>query len=1355
MTNFSVPNPRRSCSRICSMAVATVLLGCLVNLSEPTSVAQAAPNDTKTEKPASIADSDARKWANIDGSRYRENIRVTSRITYPDAGRVPQVSCDINSDGHSDMIFLDQEKHQIHLLYYIPYGSDQEETQRPIAQQPGAVHVELPAGGGQWQLSCVKRSQDERPVLAVANQNRVFVSELNKFENHQPFPIFATYTFDSEVKSLAPLTPGLDTPGILVATKNKAYLFDRIENGTRKTAEAAKSWDFDTTGAVSIFPLNNTLRENTTIGIGLPAQNRAYAISAQADSGRADTAGTVIQGNAGNFGTSMVAIGDVNGDDLDDYAIGAPTANNGAGAVAIVYGSRETTGRINVEVSSVSPNPVSRDGKAAGTLVRQANRGRIGTSLAYVPPVDVDNPGALVISRPDAEEHPGAVIVSEKALRQNWNTGGGLDSIPSSQAAVLASEENTSGDGGFYVGTVPAADTDTDLVGVYTADTKGKVDVWTVDMRRQNGTTPAINPLYPQPPAPSATPAYQPVDEADQKSWLGEFTAGLGGTVAKGSCDVTGDGKPDLITGGATRSEYKFDPYYEDSTPTHGWVFNVTGQVQVIPGGTPGGSVAGNDKIISILGPRKTQDPATDAAVGFSVACLGDVNGDGIDDMATSSVTMGRIWVIYGGKDLAQTRLDDIDPSRGYTVNLPFETGSAGFQVTRVGDVDGDSHADLGFVVSNTPLAMGDTTQTYGSAFIVKGNSQGKTIDLSDLNAPNPDVIWRVDTPRGHTLSAFTPVGDVNADGIVDYVLADFNSFSAKGTVPGAAWVVYGNQTRGNVNLQGSFAGYGLVMSAEASYRLGAGNSIASAGDVNGDGIGDFVIGFDGGTINHQTEGGVALVLGTKGAIRTRSIDPAPGKTDKNIRLLTGASRESGFGWAVDAIPVSPANPTGLLAVGAGGQGRNGAAYVLRLTDVPAGVTPVSALGNRVFVIASTGERSRFGRAVAFVGNYLGEPTLAIGGDGVIDNAATGEEGYAHSAHILAIATRKITDRFASGDIDAGAAIPSSGWSSDGALSGGTGEGTPSRRGNGSAAGKPATSGLSVFDKQFTKPLVLTAGAVKRVAGANRVETSLQALSLVKNHETVVLTAGADFPDALVGGALAGALKAGLVLTTAKGGLEPSVLAALRAQGTKTVRIVGGVAALGGAKEDSLRTAGFQVIRIAGRDRYETARMVKEATRKALGLRPGAKEKLSCKATGVSFPDALACASAAALLGGTVDLVKPGQAVTPDATAERTVCAGGEACKTGGVGVSKLVGSDRYETAYKMAELAPAVRKVMVVNARNTAADSLVASALPASIGARLVFSDGTRVNVPAGTNSLQLVGDQAVLPDNLPVFAR
>ena len=289
---------------------------------------------------------------------------------------------------------------------------------------------------------------------------------------------------------------------------------------------------------------------------------------------------------------------------------------------------------------------------------------------------------------------------------------------------------------------------------------------------------------------------------------------------------------------------------------------------------------------------------------------------------------------------------------------------------------------------------------------------------------------------------------------------------------------------------------------------------------------------------------------------------------------------------------------------------------------------------------------------------------------------------------------------------------------------------------------------VNKFDKQFTKKVELPKSAVKRAAGADRVATSVAALSLAKNHEVVVLATGSNFPDALVGGALAGAYKAGVVLTTGAT-LEQSVLDSLKSYKTKTVHIVGGNGAVSLAKEAQLRAAGLEVVRHAGADRYATAQAVKAATLKALG----GKSAISCNATGSNFPDALACSSAASQMGGVVDLVKPGTAVAKDATA-KTVCAGGPACQAAGAGVDKVVGSDRYETAYKLAEMTPAKGSVLVSNGQSYA-DSLVAGALAGSLQADLVLAKPSRVNVPAGTKSAQLFGGTTVLPDSLSMYTK
>lgn len=181
-----------------------------------------------------------------------------------------------------------------------------------------------------------------------------------------------------------------------------------------------------------------------------------------------------------------------------------------------------------------------------------------------------------------------------------------------------------------------------------------------------------------------------------------------------------------------------------------------------------------------------------------------------------------------------------------------------------------------------------------------------------------------------------------------------------------------------------------------------------------------------------------------------------------------------------------------------------------------------------------------------------------------------------------------------------------------------------------------------------------------------------------------VLLAGAeDFADALVAVPYAAYIHAP-VLLTARGGLDPRVLAEIQrvlgdpARGTR-VTIVGGPAAVGAGVEEAVRAAGYDVERIAGSDRYETAARMAEQTGAGVVL----------ETTGLDFADAVAAGAAAAHLSGAV-LLTAGRAQT-GATASYLRSSGAVRYAVGGPAATAdptaipLVGADRYATAAKLA----------------------------------------------------------------------
>ncbi|MCG7302435.1 FG-GAP repeat protein [Winkia sp. UMB3158] len=911
------------------------------------------PAANAAEKPATGADSNLPKWSAVDGTRFNDVARRTDRVTYPDAGHVPAVGCDITGDDLADMIFTNPQKRKTYAVPYIPYGSDNDEVTRSIEEQNAVKTVSEEAEGYGLAAACLPDSTR----LAVAAKNKIFI-----------YSAGLKKAAEVEVAGIRAMASSGNR--LAVASGHKLYFYDATGERQGKPLDLGANIEVVVALSDGTFALGMS-----EVGKVQIVEPRSGAITMTA-TGDADA----------RFGAAITSTGDLNGDEDDDLAIGAPLANNETGAVALIT---DLNNDVKVDVTSTDDSPVTADGKSVGYLLRAPLRAHLGASLAWVD--GGDKPGALVVGKPVDEEHTGALVISAQALNKNYNNGLGIDGIGEKYKLWLAGGDEKD-DAGVEVGVMPRRGEDT-LNGIFTVNSTGKVDVWTIDLTHQGEPKKQkIDPPYPAPEPEKRESAVQSLDTPEKKIWKGEFSSGLGSSLVKGQCDVTGDGKADIIAGMPTRSEWKFDPFYLDSTSTHGWLPNVTGGVQIIPGGTKGKDVPAADTI-ALNGPKETTDPGTDSSVGLSVACLGDTNGDGIADLAVNSHTMARAWVIYGGPHLAKVDLNNLHPDQGWWIDLP-EYGSSPVQISRAGDVNEDGLADIAVTLGDANLARGEKGHK-GALYIFAGKKHAANVDMKKMTPPEGAVVRTVFAPEGHFLSQSVPVGDVNGDGVVDWVLTDFQAEQGGGIYPGKAWLVYGSTEKEVQVAPGN--SFELTMSPDASHRLGAGASVAPVGDVNSDGYNDFVIGYDGGQIMHQSEGGLLLVYGHKGQRTKVSVSVADGARNEGVRVVRGPAKNSGFGWAVDALP---GKKKALIAVGAPTMEKDGRVF---LFDTSVFKETPTTLPESVSVIRSPGEQARFGRALAFVGNVLEGPTLAIGADGVISEEGEGREGFANSAHVLAM----------------------------------------------------------------------------------------------------------------------------------------------------------------------------------------------------------------------------------------------------------------------------------------------------------------------------------------------------------------
>ncbi|HRP92387.1 MAG TPA: integrin alpha, partial [Ignavibacteriaceae bacterium] len=204
---------------------------------------------------------------------------------------------------------------------------------------------------------------------------------------------------------------------------------------------------------------------------------------------------------------------------------------------------------------------------------------------------------------------------------------------------------------------------------------------------------------------------------------------------------------------------------------------------------------------------------------GISVSTAGDVNGDGYSDVVVGAQqndaggnNAGRSYIYFGG-----SVIDDIAD-----VILTGEVADDyfGTSVSSAGDVNGDGYSDV-LVGANLNDAGGIDA---GRAYLYLNSLTGLDI---------PDEFFTGAAANDWFGYSVSTAGDVNGDGYDDVIVgANFND--AGGAEAGRAYIYYGGSNMNNV------ADVTLTGVAAGEYF---GNSVSSAGDVNGDGYSDVIVG--------------------------------------------------------------------------------------------------------------------------------------------------------------------------------------------------------------------------------------------------------------------------------------------------------------------------------------------------------------------------------------------------------------------------------------------------------------------------------------------------------------------------------
>ena len=366
-----------------------------------------------------------------------------------------------------------------------------------------------------------------------------------------------------------------------------------------------------------------------------------------------------------------------------------------------------------------------------------------------------------------------------------------------------------------------------------------------------------------------------------------------------------------------------------------------------------------------------------------------DGNGGSVSDIFDVTVTNG----LHSFFNLA-----NLNGTNGFVINGSDDAYRLGVSVSDAGDINNDGIDDL---MTRAHLVDSEGYIVAGETYVVFGGSQvgaGGTLQLSDLNGSNGFVINGIDA-NDLCNNPVSGAGDINNDGIDDLIIGVKTANPSGKSQAGKSYVVFGSSqvgAGGTLELSNLDGSNGFVLNGvdEDDY---SGHSLSGAGDINGDGIDDLIIGANRADPDGKNAAGESYVVfggsqvGAGGALELSSLNGTNGFAIKGI----DTNDESGY----SVSGAGDINEDGIddLIIGAlwaksNGKDFSGQSYIVfGGVQVGAGGTlELSNLnGNNGFVINSIDRGNILGESVSNAGdiNNDGIDDLIIGAPGARPNS--------------------------------------------------------------------------------------------------------------------------------------------------------------------------------------------------------------------------------------------------------------------------------------------------------------------------------------------------------------------------------